>query len=707
MVVVLTGVFPVPVVQAQEVLPDPTPTVSPVPTVAPVPTITPLPTPSPAPTMTPTPSSEPSVTPTPSPSVLPTPSATPSPTGPTTPTGPQGPTGAEADAFKFNPLTGMWESDKFIWDPVTKKTQPKVAQQYSYNPTSGKWETKEWKYDVPSGKYVPNTISVEETPPSNAPKLSVPKNNTAPKKGLSVDPEGSSGKYDLFYNAEISNTIDSNAQSGNILLSGNTTVGNGTSGDAQSIANILNILQSSAGFMGGDFTTFTSNIDGDVYGDLFIDPSVLSSLQPAGYNGSVPENLEINVGVNGTINNDINLTAQSGDVDVNGNTKAGNATSGNADAIANVVNMINSAAMANQSFLGMININGNLDGDILLPPSLLNSIIAANAAVASMDTSEIGNSEVLAQFTDNQAINNTITQNAQSGGVNVANNTTAGNATSGSALNNLTLLNLTGKQVVGANALLVFVNVLGKWVGVIMDAPNGSTAAALGGGITENSNIPANATINAESNFEINNNLNLDAQSGDVNVTNNTTAGNATSGNATTSVNMLNIVNSQLSFSDWFGVLFINVFGTWNGSFGVDTAAGESPIAQNPGNSGNGSPVPSSTAPPQVFRFVPSTNGSASYDVQPVTGNTYYYSSSTTGESKNPETTKGIGSILNDLNTPSNPAPEKGVKQTGGLRLGYSWLITSLILVAAFMLVDNRKAILAKLRHKPQPVAVR
>lgn len=698
MVVVLAGLFPVPVVRAQEAGSTPTPTVTPVPTVAPVPTVEPVP----SPTVTPTPTLTPEPTPgtTPSPTATPTPSATPTPadpqaaTGPQDPTGPQGPTGAEASAFTFNEATGKWESDKFIWDPVTKKTQPKIAQAYSYNPATGKWETKEWKYDVPSGKYVPNTIAVENPPATVAPKLYQPKNNQG-GQSLSVDP-GTNSTYDLFYNATISNNIDSYAQSGNILLSGNTTVGNGTSGDAQSIANIINLLQSSAGFSGGDFTTFTSNIDGDVFGDLFIDPSVLSSLQPAGYNGTVPDNLDVNIASNGTINNNINLAAQSGDVAINGNTNAGNATSGNADAIANVVNMINSAALANQSFLGMININGNLDGDILLPPSLLNSILAANAAVSEINTEEIGNSEVIAQFTDNQTINNNISMNSESGAVEVGNNTNAGNATSGNALSNMTVLNLTGKQVVGSNALLVFVNVLGKWVGVIMDAPTGSTAAALGGGITENSTLPGgNTNISAENNFEINNNINLDAQSGDVSVANNTNAGNATSGNATTSLNLLNIINSNMSFSDWFGVLFINVFGSWNGSFGVDTAAGEKPIAVNPGGASGGTSSPA----PQVFQFVPSTSGNKKYDIKPVTGETYYYSSSTVSEGQNPEDSNSMASILNDLSNPSSPAPENGVEQTGGLRLGYSWLITSLVLVAMFMIMDNRKAIVAKLRH--------
>ncbi len=689
MVVVLAGIYPVPLATAQEAPVEPTPIVTPEPT----PVVTPTPEPTPVPTAapTPTPTPEPSVTPSPTPA----PSVTPTPAGPAGPTGPQSPTGADASAFTFNPQTGMWESDKFIWDPITKKTQPKYAQQYSYNPITKKWDTVQWRYDAPSGKYVPNTVSVDEPPAdAPAPKLAVSPEKK-PKQPLSVSNGGSStGSYDLFYDASISNIIDSNATSGNVLLSGNTNVGNGTSGDATSIANVLNLLQSSAGFMGGDFMTFTSNINGDVFGDLFIDPAALSSLQPAGYNGTAPDDLSVNVSNNATINNDINLVANSGDVAAVSNTNVGNATSGDANAIANVVNMINSAALANQSFMGVININGNLDGDILLPPSLLDTILAANAAVAEVDTSRIGNSEVLAQFTDNQTINNTINANAATGDVTMANNTNAGNATSGNALSNLTVLNMTGKQVIGSNAILVFVNVLGKWVGVIMDAPTGSTAAALGGGITDYSQVPVSGStdITAESNFTINNNLNLEATSGDVTMANNTNAGNATSGNATTSANLLNIVNSQLSFSDWFGILFINVFGSWNGSFGVDTAAGDNPIVTTPKPTppaGQGQQV-------QVFKFVPNT-GSQSYDVEPVSLDTYYYNATTTTEPKNPD--DDVTGILQDLNQPTMPTMEQTPSKSG-LSIGYSWIITSLILVLAFVAIDNRKSILAAVRHK-------
>jgi hypothetical protein len=190
-----------------------------------------------------------------------------------------------------------------------------------------------------------------------------------------------------------------------------------------------------------------------------------------------------------------------------------------------------------------------------------------------------------------EAITNAINSSTTTGDASVSGNTSAGSATSGIAKGNITLLNLTGSNTVGKNDLLVFVNVLGKWVGVIMNAPTGSTAADLGGGITQSgpgsnnvlaNNVTDNSTTTNNANLAIHNNVNVGAHSGDATVSNNTRGGNARSGNAYTAVNILNMEGSNLSLSDWFGVLFINVFGFWNGSFGVNTSAGDP--ASNPSN---------------------------------------------------------------------------------------------------------------------------
>ncbi len=72
-----------------------------------------------------------------------------------------------------------------------------------------------------------------------------------------------------------------------------------------------------------------------------------------------------------------------------------------------------------------------------------------------------------------------------------------------------------------------------------------------------------------------------------------------------------------MSFSDWFGVLFINVFGAWTGSFGVDTEAGglasggsgaggpAPPVANSTGGTQNTATTGGSQQLGQVFSFIP------------------------------------------------------------------------------------------------------
>lgn len=575
--------------------------------------------------------------------------------GPAGDPGPQQPNGADANQYTYNEATGLWESSQYTWNPVTKQTAPKTAPEYSYNPATQHWDGIDYIYDPTTGTYVPHPVSVD-APPAGA---NITDNSAGPTQptstqaqalnqnaGSSTPTNGSNssvnsdnqnhGIFDLFYNAVISNNLDSTAHTGDAITTMNTLAGNAVSGSASAMANVINLLQSSWNTASSAFTTFVSNLFGDVVGDLFLDPT-----QAANVVSNTTNDTTINASGNSAINNTINLDASSGNAAVTQNTTGGDATSGNATAVANLVNAINSSIDAHQSFLGVLNIFGNLNGDILMPPELLQSLMAANT-VGNLNTDQITNTNVLANFNNNSTITNNIDASAASGDATVDNNTSAGNATTGNASTNLTVLNLTGRQVVGKDAMLVFVNVLGKWVGMIVNAPAGSTSAALGGDITQNTDN--NLTINADNNQSITNDITAHATTGDATVSDNTHGGNATSGDANTAVNLLNISDSQFSLSDWFGVLFINVFGTWNGSFGVDTAAGTitKPLAQAETPQVTSNEVPVSEV--RAFRFVAADNGK--YTAQPTDtqtataalANAHILSSST--DTKSPQQTQ-------------------------------------------------------------------
>lgn len=616
------------------------------------------------------------------------------------------PNGSDGKTYSYNCDSGLWENAHYTYNPANDRTTPKDPVVYTYNDATSKWDKTVWEYDAPSGTYYPETVSVAQ-PPAGATTVGGPPpiaatstpaasdgssninntgagssntiNNDGPGGSSSIDGTGSNStnaiggtannslNLDNLNNAILTNSLNAQATTGNSIVIGNTTAGNATTGNAQDVANVVNMLQSSSSALDGNTVTFVANIDGDVNGDLFFDPSTLGAVQstassvPAGNN-----DLKINNTTNATLTNNINLAANSGDATVAENTKAGNATTGSAEAIANVVNLINSAIGSGKSFVGTININGNFNGDILIPQNFIDQLVASNVPIVTIDTTGANSTNTIdtnsnsnnttVTNTNNQGITNNVNASANSGQATLAGNTKAGNATSGNAATHITAFNLTGSNVIGSNDLLVFVNVLGTWVGMIVSAPAGSTAAELGSGITTNNQTGNNTTdIKNTVNQKINNNITASAQSGDATVRDNTNAGNATSGSAKSAVNLLNVENSSLSLSNWFGILFINVFGTWHGSFGVNTSAGD-PVAPGPfASSSSGAGDAKVPAAVQVFRFAPHAAASAGHGGS---GATYAVANTGSGSTNTINATLPSSARLAASTTAQAPTPD-------------------------------------------------
>ncbi len=604
-------------------------------------------------------------------------------------TGTTMPTGASASTFTFNASTCLWENAYYTWSPVTKAYTSISGNEYIYNPTNGQWD-----------------LVVPPPPPAPTPAATINEAPAADTSSASTNPgEGSTSQttantggatvLDTTNTSTLTNNTNLDSLSGNTTQTGNTITGSAATGNSSGAATVLNLLQSSFSQNGSVPLTFTANIDGDVVGDLVVDPGKIPP--PLTVTGTTPSDLQVHVENDNTINNNIVVNAASGDATTADNTKSGDTTTGNAAAMANVINVINTAITSGQSFIGTININGNLDGDILLPPGMLDQLFASNAPRVTVDAGAIGSSSLVANINDTTNINNNVSATAASGSATLDQNTKAGSATSGDASTNVTIFNLTGKQVVGKNALLVFVNVMGSWVGLIMDAPAGTTAAALGGDLSQDVAIVplgGNTTIDSETTNTINNNIMVNAKSGDATAKRNTITGDVKSGDAVAGVNLLNIANSGFSFSDWFGVLFINVFGTWKGSFGVNTSAGN-PILQ-PGR-GNGNP-PSQTAVTRdsgVMKFVPKVSQSNSSR----SGSTF--ASTRHIDSSNETTSKDESVVLASTDSNSNkPITAPAQNQTTVPKIsGGTWKYTVFAGIAAAMMLAVER-ILAVIKQR-------
>lgn len=380
----------------------------------------------------------------------------------------------------------------------------------------------------------------------------------------------------LTNNTTANNKVKSTANTGDATVKDLSNGGNATTGDASAIANIINNIASTSS-LGGTIPTATYNVNGTQNGDIVINPeTILAGMTSA--NGSTPVVCApgtTTVDNNATINNLVNLLSQTGDAKVTGNGVGGDATTGNATTEADIVNMIQDLVSNKGAFLGVVNINGNLNGNIDLPASDISSLLTPTGTSGAVGSSTA---------TNNANINNNVMLTAISGNAAVTNNGVGGSATSGNATTILNENNLINCQIVGGNLLLVFVNVMGHWYGALLSEPAGTTTAQLGGGITQDTLLPT-AQTNVTNNSTINNNVNLTSITGNATVAGNGVGGNATSGNATAIADITNILGSQINLTGWLGILIINVFGTWNGSVGIQpTATAAAPLGTGSGS---------------------------------------------------------------------------------------------------------------------------
>ncbi|MGV9001384.1 MAG: hypothetical protein ACOH18_00285 [Candidatus Saccharimonadaceae bacterium] len=477
--------------------------------------------------------------------------------------------------------------------PTAEQTPPLT---YTYNADTQKWNSEDWQFNPQTGAY--------EKPP--APVIIEPK---------VVDSPDTSVDKTINTTVTVDNNVRSDATSGDAAISSNTAAGSALTGDAATVANIMNAVNST--ITTGEnqkIATFTQDIMGDVKGDIVLYPLLLKAMLEAKANPS--PSTTINATTNFDVNNTVDLAAKTGNAMVDSNTTAGNATTGSATAVANVVNILNSMIAAQDSFIGTINIYGNLEGDILVAPDFIPQMLANNGSNGDDSKLKVSNQ-------DTTTIVNNISAVAESGAASVFGNTTAGDGTTGDASSNIVIFNISGHEIIAKNSLLVFVNVLGKWVGMIVDAPAGATAAMLGNDVTTNSQYAPDLTVNSQSSQGITNTIAVSAKSGDAVVSNNTTAGNAISGQARAMANVANISGSQFGLSDWFGVLFINVYQNWYGSFGIDTPYGNAPMQ-------------ATEAPTGPIQFIPAKTQASQTDIKyKIIDSRNFHGSGSTVESKN------------------------------------------------------------------------
>ncbi len=318
-----------------------------------------------------------------------------------------------------------------------------------------------------------------------------------------------------------------------------------------------------------------------------------------------------------TIGTDMNLVADSGHNRAHDNIDGDTSVeSGDANVSANALTLANNNIEGGKVQYNVVNIYGELHGDIILPeeevanPSA--TMNANNGANSTNTASNTTNNTDTTNQSNNANINNNLNLNASTGDNYASDNGGGANVSSGDTKVTANVLNVANSNIDGQTMWLVIVNQAGKWVGKLLGADgnmagsdgtefivndDGSITASNNGngeGSTNNASSTTNNTntTTQSNNATINNNLNLSANTGDNRSHDNLGGDNTVkSGDATIIANLINFVNNNISGNGKLVVTVVNVFGSWFGDF---IAPGQTKQATT--QSGNNSQQPSSNS---------------------------------------------------------------------------------------------------------------
>ncbi len=427
--------------------------------------------------------------------------------------------------------------------------------------------------------------------------------------------------------ASAENNLNVSSSTGSNLVANNEGNAKLSSGDIDMIVNMMNILNMN--IAGTDFTHLLVNIFGNLTGEIDLDAIAQNlgvskdEIKAIARNSQTGQNSQNNAQVNNqtnlTVNNN-NTADVKNTVDVSGVTGANNVSNnehtinvqtGRIKIMVALMNFINTNFSGKDWYFAMVNIFGNLRGDILLPnpngylvDSSVNASNTTTGANSTNDATAQGTSTIAASSQNQANVTNNVTVNGDSGSNAALGNDGRVNQGSGqvNVVNNA--LSWLNTSIFGDRWVLLIVNVMGRWMGHVVAFPgqgnikapdNGLLIAAAGAGgngpaiSAENSQTGNgsnnNASVSDTSNFQVNNtnaatvenNVNISGVSGQNSANQNQGRANLYTGWVDITSGLLNVVNMSVTGQHWLMVM-VNVFGDFWGNLVFPD--GSSPTAQ-------------------------------------------------------------------------------------------------------------------------------
>lgn len=355
--------------------------------------------------------------------------------------------------------------------------------------------------------------------------------------------------------ADLDNETSASADSGNNEIVKTEVEAEIDSGDAVATANVVNMVNTN--IVGGKIGVYINNQFSGEKKDLDLNQmwQDLSEQEEAGLSPESEQLISVCNFNQATVENWVTVMASTG-MNVIGESDEAVIMSGSATALANVINLVNTNIIGSQIFFGVLNINGALLADLILPaPSWFETTTKSQGMTIS---------------NSNQTnIDNQVGADANSGG-NKLNATETGLIKTGQAVamaNSVTVANM---EIKDDNYFYLAVNNLGGGQGSVYNWSSPGAVEelpAIGGsfsnwGINNGSEEMGISVYNQNEAYLLNNVM-VSANSGG-NVIGASQNGVIETGSATALANLNNFVNLNLSGNNWFyGV--VNIVGGWNG----------------------------------------------------------------------------------------------------------------------------------------------
>lgn len=377
--------------------------------------------------------------------------------------------------------------------------------------------------------------------------------------------------------AVIENDVEGEANTGGNSVCGNDNHALIDTGDAEAVANISNVANTNV--VGSNFWFYLSNFFGDLMGDVHFDGfwgdgqnydscGLIDCVNP----------LEVSNNNQGSITNNVELYALTGNNSADGNYGHSFINTGRARAMVNVSNFLNTNIVGSDWLMSVFNSFGNWQGNLVFP--------GTEAVDEIINGDEAEGNQVLVSNDNEAVVENNVEVIADTGSNSADGNWGGALIETGQAEAEANISTMANTNIFGSNWLMVAVKVFGQWDGEIFKSslPEGVSWLRTPDGVIlfnddwdessegwfeEDEEEITSLEMNNNNFGEIINNLEVVASSGNNSASGNGGSGEINTGDASAIANIANFVNTNIIGQNWLMGL-INIFGDWQGnlSFG-------------------------------------------------------------------------------------------------------------------------------------------